>query len=216
MTRKQRHAILIAGGLATIGIYLTPAFGEEPAISKAPATPAVVQAPPLDAMVDRLEARLKQNGADLNGWVMLVRSYSFLKQPAKMQETLDKARKQFASDPEALKKIDAMAGEAGQASAGDNAKAPAAEAPAGGQAAMIRGMVDRLAGRLKENGADLDGWLRLIRSYAVLNEPGKAREAAASASKQFASEPEALTRIEALTGELGIPGADGKGEQPKP
>ena len=81
---------------------------------------------------------------------------------------------------------------------------------------MIRGMVDRLASRLKENGADLDGWLRLIRSYAVLNEPGKAQEAAASARKQFASEPEALTRIEALTGELGIPAADGKGEQPKP
>ena len=74
MTRKQRHAILIAGGLATIGISLTCAMGEEPAISKAPATPAVVQAPPLDAMVERLEARLKQNGGDVNGWVMLVKS----------------------------------------------------------------------------------------------------------------------------------------------
>ena len=113
MTRKQRHAILIAGGLATIGISLTSAMGEEPAISKAPATPAVVQAPPLDAMVERLEARLKQNGGDVNGWVMLVRSYSFLKQPVKTQETLDKARKQFASDPEALKQIEALAGELG-------------------------------------------------------------------------------------------------------
>ena len=64
-------------------------------------------------MVERLEARLKQNGADLNGWVMLVRSYSFLKQPAKTQEALDKARKQFASDPEALKQIEALAGELG-------------------------------------------------------------------------------------------------------
>ena len=118
MTRKQRHAILIAGGLATIGISLTCAMGEEPAISKAPATPAVVQAPPLDAMVERLEARLKQNGGDVNGWVMLVRSYSFLKQPVKTQEALDKARKQFASDPEALKQIEALAGELG-APAGD-------------------------------------------------------------------------------------------------
>ncbi len=86
MTRKQRHAILIAGGLATIGISLTSAMGEEPAISKAPATPAVVQAPPLDAMVERLEARLKQNGGDVNGWVMLVRSYSFLKQPVRRRK----------------------------------------------------------------------------------------------------------------------------------
>jgi cytochrome c-type biogenesis protein CcmH len=113
MTRKQRRAVLIAGALATIGISLTPAMGEEPAISKAPATPAIVQAPPLDAMVVRLEARLKQNGADLNGWLMLARSYSFLKQPAKMQEAVDKARKQFASDPEALKQIETLAGELG-------------------------------------------------------------------------------------------------------
>ena len=216
MTRKQRRAVSIVGGLAMIGISLTPAMGEEPAISKAPATPAVVQAPPLDAMVDRLEARLKQNGADLNGWVMLVRSYSFLKQPAKMQEAVDKARKQFASDPEALKQIDAIAGEAGQAPAEGNAKAPKANASAGGQDAMIRGMVDGLANRLKENGADLDGWLKLIRSYTVLHETGKAQEAVASARKQFASEPTALKQIETLTGELGTPAGEGKGEQPKP
>jgi cytochrome c-type biogenesis protein CcmH len=124
MTRKQRHAILIAGGLAMIGISIAPAMGEEPAISKAPVTPAVVQAPPLDAMVERLEARLKQNGADLNGWVMLVRSYSFLKQPAKTQETLDKARKQFASEPEALKQIEALAVELGTPAADGKGEQP--------------------------------------------------------------------------------------------
>ena len=77
---------------------------------------------------------------------------------------------------------------------------------------MIRGMVDRLATRLKENGADLDGWLRLIRSYTVLNETTKAQDAAAAARKQFASDSQALEKIEALTRELGVPAADGKGE----
>jgi cytochrome c-type biogenesis protein CcmH len=165
------------------------------------------------SMVERLAGRLKENGADLDGWLRLIRSYSVLNEPGKAQEAVASARTQFASDPEALKKIDAMAGEAGQAAPESDVKAPAAaEAPAGGQAAMIRGMVDRLAGRLKENGADLDGWLRLIRSYAVLNEPSKAQEAAASARKQFASNAEALKQIETLTGELGIPAADGKGD----
>ena len=70
---------------------------------------------------------------------------------------------------------------------------------------MIRGMVGRLAARLKENGADLDGWLRLIRSYTVLKETGKAQEAVASARKQFASDPEALKKIDAMAGELGRP-----------
>jgi cytochrome c-type biogenesis protein CcmH len=164
------------------------------------------------SMVARLAARLTENGADLDGWLRLIRSYAVLNETGKAQEAVASARKQFASDPEALKKIDAMAGEAGPAPAADNAKAPAAEAPASGQAAMIRGMVDRLATRLKENGADLDGWLRLIRSYAVLNETGKAQEAAASARKQFASNAEALKQIESLTGELGIPAVDGKGD----
>jgi cytochrome c-type biogenesis protein CcmH len=74
----------------------------------------------------------------------------------------------------------------------------------GDQRAMIRGMVERLAARLTENGADLDGWLRLIRSYAVLKDTSKAQEAAASARVQFASEPKALEQIDALARGLGL------------
>jgi cytochrome c-type biogenesis protein CcmH len=85
----------------------------------------------------------------------------------------------------------------------------------GEQGAMIRGMVERLAARLADNGADLDGWLRLIRSYAVLKETGKAQEAAASARAQFASEPKALEQIESLTQGLGLSPADTKGGQPR-
>jgi cytochrome c-type biogenesis protein CcmH len=182
-----------------------PAMSKAPRMSQAPmssAAPAANQAPPLDAMAERLAARLKQNGADLNGWVMLIRSYSVMGQPAKMQEAADSARKQFASDPESLKKIDEAMSAGQQETAGASAK-PAEDASQGGQEAMIRGMVERLAGRLKENGADLDGWLRLIRSYGVLNEPGKAQAAVASARAQFASDPEALKKIDAMAGEAG-------------
>jgi cytochrome c-type biogenesis protein CcmH len=87
--------------------------------------------------------------------------------------------------------------------------------PQGDQGAMIRGMVERLAARLIENGADLEGWLKLIRSYAVLKETRKAQEAAASARAQFASEPEALERIDALARGLGLAPASTKEEQPK-
>jgi len=85
----------------------------------------------------------------------------------------------------------------------------------GDQGAMIRGMVERLAARLTENGADLDGWLKLIRSYVVLKETIKAQEAAASARAQFASEPKALERIDALARGLGLAPASTKEEQPK-
>jgi cytochrome c-type biogenesis protein CcmH len=42
------------------------------------------------------------------------------------------------------------------------------EMSAGDRGAMIEGMVQRLADRLKQNPDDLDGWLRLGRAYQVL------------------------------------------------
>ncbi|MBI2978368.1 MAG: c-type cytochrome biogenesis protein CcmI [Rhodospirillales bacterium] len=44
---------------------------------------------------------------------------------------------------------------------------------------MIRGMVGRLAERLKANPDDLEGWRRLAQSYRVLGETEKAKEAQA-------------------------------------
>jgi cytochrome c-type biogenesis protein CcmH len=42
---------------------------------------------------------------------------------------------------------------------------------------MIRGMVDRLAARLKENPQDLEGWKRLGRAWSVLGEHAKSADA---------------------------------------
>jgi len=35
---------------------------------------------------------------------------------------------------------------------------------------MIRGMVARLADKLKQDGSDIEGWERLLRAYVVLGE----------------------------------------------
>jgi cytochrome c-type biogenesis protein CcmH len=48
---------------------------------------------------------------------------------------------------------------------------------------MIRGMVDNLATKLRENPNDADGWLRLGRAYKVLGEQDKSVEALASGAK---------------------------------
>jgi cytochrome c-type biogenesis protein CcmH len=90
-----------------------------------------------------------------------------------------------------------------------------ADAMQGEQGAMIRGMVERLAERLKENKSDLEGWLKLIRSYAVLKDAGKAQDAAASARQQFASDPRALEQIETLARGLGLKSPDAEGGPPK-
>ncbi|HEX3497615.1 MAG TPA: c-type cytochrome biogenesis protein CcmI, partial [Methylocella sp.] len=67
-------------------------------------------------------------------------------------------------------------------------------------------MVEGLAARLAQNGQDLEGWLRLVRSYTVLHEPGKARSALIEAKRNLASDPSAIARIEALARELGLEG----------
>lgn len=59
---------------------------------------------------------------------------------------------------------------------------------------MIRGMVDGLASRLKDNPNDVDGWLRLARAYGVLGEPDKSREALGEAAKQAPQRIDVLTQ----------------------
>ncbi|HEY6024012.1 MAG TPA: c-type cytochrome biogenesis protein CcmI [Pseudolabrys sp.] len=71
---------------------------------------------------------------------------------------------------------------------------------------MIRGMVARLADRLKQNGNDIDGWQQLLRAYAVLGERDKARAAATDARRALAGDPEKLRRIDDVIKTLGLGG----------
>ncbi len=179
-------------------------------------------------MVARLAERLKENKSDLEGWLQLIRSYAVLKENGKAQDAAATARQAFASDAKALGQIDALAEGLGlakssaggeqpknsEAAAPKDAQAPAA-ALDGEQGKMIRGMVARLAERLKENKSDLEGWLKLIRSYAVLKESDKAQDAAATAREEFASDAKALEQIDALTQGLGLAKSSAVGGQPK-
>jgi cytochrome c-type biogenesis protein CcmH len=78
--------------------------------------------------------------------------------------------------------------------------------PEAERSGAIRGMVDKLASRLAQNGQDVEGWLRLVRAYSVLNETGKARAAVLDAKRNLNADPGALARIDALARELGIEG----------
>lgn len=71
---------------------------------------------------------------------------------------------------------------------------------------MIRSMVDGLAQRLHQDGHDVDGWLRLVRAYTVLQEPDKARAALADARKSLGADSAALARLDQLAQELGLTG----------
>jgi len=76
----------------------------------------------------------------------------------------------------------------------------------GDRGAMIRGMVDRLAARLKQNGDDVEGWLRLARAYMVLKEPDNARAARDDARRALAANEDGLRKLNEGLKALGIDG----------
>jgi cytochrome c-type biogenesis protein CcmH len=83
--------------------------------------------------------------------------------------------------------------------------AAASAIPPGEQDAMVRGMVDRLAGRLRQNPRDADGWIRLMRSRMVLNEPAAAREALNQGLAAFSDDQATKQRLQTAARELGVP-----------
>ena len=71
-----------------------------------------------------------------------------------------------------------------------------------GRKDMIRSMVDGLAEKLRDNPADVDGWERLLRAYAVLGERDNATEALRNAAKAL---PEGdMQRLKEAASQLGI------------
>ena len=71
---------------------------------------------------------------------------------------------------------------------------------------MVRGMVARLADRLRADGADVEGWLRLVRAYVVLGDRDKAKSAAAEAKRALGERPDDIKRIDDLVKGLGLEG----------
>jgi cytochrome c-type biogenesis protein CcmH len=76
--------------------------------------------------------------------------------------------------------------------------------PSDEQRAVIRTMVDGLAARLDADGRDVEGWLRLLRSYKVLQETELAKAALAKARSALNADPDGLSRVNALADQLGF------------
>ena len=166
-------------------------------------------------MVEGLAERLKKSGADPEGWIMLTRSYLTLGNKDKAATAIKDARAALADDPaklqlfnEALQrfKID----EAGNAPSATVAT-PAVNPPVPDQASsqtdeMVRGMVSKLAERLKRDGSDVDGWMRLVRSYMVLGEREKALSAAMAARESIGADADKRRRFDDFVKSLGVGG----------
>jgi cytochrome c-type biogenesis protein CcmH len=140
------------------------------------------------SMVGGLAARLKESPKDFQGWMQLIQSYNVLGEKDKALAALAKAREIFKAAPFPTQRLAALAGKLNLE--GDGPRGPTQEQMAaaqnmsqGDQQAMIASMVERLAERLKENPNDVTGWTQLARSYAVLKQNGKAKDALSQALK---------------------------------
>jgi cytochrome c-type biogenesis protein CcmH/NrfG len=160
-------------------------------------------------MVQRLADRLKDNGADADGWQRLVRSYLVLGERDRAIAAVADARRALGGAADKMQPIENLLKE--QSASAPAAAIPAspetaAKQPAGAQDEMIRGMVSGLAERLKSDGSDVEGWLRLLRSYMVLGERENARVAATNARRALEREPDKLRRLDDFIKGLGLDG----------
>lgn len=86
-----------------------------------------------------------------------------------------------------------------QAIADQTGRPPPPPALAPGQVPNISAMVERLAQRLKANPDDPDGWVRLVRAYAVLGESDKRDAALATARARYARRADILQALDAAS-----------------
>jgi cytochrome c-type biogenesis protein CcmH len=77
---------------------------------------------------------------------------------------------------------------------------------AGDRNAMVRGMVERLATRLQQNGDDVEGWLRLVRAYLVMGDRDKAVGASSDARQAVANDAARLKQLNEGLKTLGLDG----------
>jgi cytochrome c-type biogenesis protein CcmH len=190
----------------------SPAGAETPPPGGKRADQSIEPAPGQDqmirGMVERLAARLKQDGSDVDGWVRLVRSYKVLGDAERMNAAIADARRALANDPAAIERLgDGVKSDAAPSMAAITPAPSAREAkPATSQDEMIRGMVERLSTRLHRDGSDVDGWIMLVRSCLVLGDRDRASAAVVDARRALGNQPDKLHRLEEGVKSLGIEG----------
>jgi cytochrome c-type biogenesis protein CcmH len=88
--------------------------------------------------------------------------------------------------------------------------AAAQDMSAGDREQMIENMVSGLDEKLKANPDNFEGWMRLVRSYAMLKQTDKAGDALARGLKAFPPETEQGKQLLAMAGQLGIKAPEAK------
>jgi cytochrome c-type biogenesis protein CcmH/NrfG len=170
-----------------------------------PSTTAAGDAlPDVNAMIERLAARLETTPQDLDGWRMLGWSYFHTQHYEQAVVAFGKALALDPGSAELKRSYEEAKPKADKA--GDGPIAGEALAPEGmpERDAAIRAMVDSLAQRLESSPRDVDGWIHLMRSRVVLGETEVAATAFRKALEVFVADQAASGKVMAAAVELGL------------
>ncbi|MGB9142129.1 MAG: tetratricopeptide repeat protein, partial [Aestuariivirga sp.] len=188
-----------------------------------PMTAAGELLPDVDAMIERLAARLETAPQDLEGWQLLGWSYF---QTARYEQAATAFGRALELDPgsaelkRSYEEAKAKASESGNLEIAPSSQIESADKgsdglsvekvatpeamPARERDAAIRSMVDGLAQRLETSPRDADGWIQLMRSRVVLEEREVASIALRKALEVFVDDSAASGKIMAAAIELGL------------
>jgi cytochrome c-type biogenesis protein CcmH/NrfG len=179
--------------------------------------------PDVNAMIERLAARLDTAPQDIEGWQLLGWSYfqtgryeqaatAFARALELDPSSAELKRSRDEAEARASKGVSAGMAASLPAEAGDtNGAGPSVEnvtppeaMPAVERDAAIRSMVDGLALRLENSPRDADGWIHLMRSRVVLGETEVAATVSRKALGVFVDDAAASAKIKAAAIELGL------------
>jgi len=200
--------------LSAQGEALTQAAGGEVTPAARTAFRSAIVREPGDPRARFFLAVAKDQGGDHAGamadWIALLKSApAGAPWIADVRASVERIARQHGEDVAGkLPPAPAATAAADAAPPGPNADqvAAAQQMAPGDQQAMIAGMVDRLAARLKANPKDPDGWVRLMRARMVLGETGAAAGALHDALAAYADSPPQQVAFHAAARELRIPG----------
>jgi cytochrome c-type biogenesis protein CcmH len=168
----------------------------------------------IEGMVAQLENKLATTGGVPADWARLIQTYGVLGRSGDVARVMGSARTAFASAPGVVAQLEGVAARAAPAKLDPAKLAPTMPAPTmpgpdaaavrdaqtmapEDRAAMISGMVARLAERLQTEGGTPEEWARLIRAYGVTGDQDAAAAAMDAALQAHGDDPAARAMIEA-------------------
>lgn len=138
--------------------------------------------PEVAEMVARLEQKLQSDPNNGEGWKMLGRSYAVMGRTDDAIKAYQRAQQLLPDDANVRQALAQLSRQA------------VSEAATQGEAAQqIQAMVAQLEEKLKDDPDNIEGWVRLGRSYLVLSQPAKAKLAWESAYERAPEDPRVLT-----------------------